>query len=108
MSTIDTNRPYIAYTLITACSCQKTNLYQRTGGKLVEQKGKWAPEEPHLETDVVSIEKRSPLSATGEITGVAHRELEMDGNLKRFIGALLDGETIASAAERFIGEDALA
>lgn len=107
MSTIDITRPYIAYTLITACSCEKTILYQRTGGKIVEENGEWEPAEPHLETDYVSIEKHSPLSATGEITGDAHRELEGDGKLKDFIAAMLDGETIAEAAKRFVGPEAL-
>lgn len=106
MSTIDTNRPYIAYTLITACSCEKTILFQHNGEALIQVAGEWEPQEPLLETDFVSITKHAPLSATGEITGDAHREIEGQGRLDDFISSLLDGETIAAAAARFVDDPA--
>jgi len=95
-------------TLLTSCGCEKTVLYQRSNdGRLYRDSGEWEPKEPHLETDFVAIEKHPPLSATtGEITGDAHREIEGQGRLDDFISSLLDGETIAAAAARFVDDPA--
>jgi len=55
-------------------------------------------DEPHLETDFVSIEKGG---AHLEILGKAHRHIEMNGHMEAFIQAILEGESIEAAVERF-------
>lgn len=107
MSTIDTNRPYIAYTLLTSCGCEKTVLYQRSdGGILISSDGEWSPHEPHLETDFVDIEKNEgeARGGQGEISGDAHRHIEGSGQMEAFILALFDGESIEAAVRRFAGD----
>lgn len=102
LSTIDTNKPFVAYTLLTSCGCEKTVLYQRSNdGRLYRDSGEWEPEEPNSETDAAEIKKHSFAAIdAGEISGDA----EDSGQMEAFILALFEGESIEAAVRRFAGD----
>jgi len=41
MSTIDINKPFVAYTLMTSCANEKTIVYQLNEGILLREDGEW-------------------------------------------------------------------
>jgi hypothetical protein len=96
-SVIDTDQPYVAYTMISADSCERTDIYQLQAGKLVCEAGQWEPHDPNDHTDFVSVECGDVFS--GELHGDDHRDLESEGKLDGFIRLVLGGKDVDAALQ---------
>jgi hypothetical protein len=93
--------PWVAYTLLTADQCSRTEIFQAHGDQLVCYPGDWSPHEPNDPTDFVNLELHANgvVAASDEIAGDAHRDLESRGLLESFVSAYIEHGEVSAAAQ---------